>query len=76
MDLLKELLDLQKDMVVFLLSMLEGMFKLLSSSNKSSMRIYLCNLLTLVSVLKGTLLMELLENKWWTCWWSRQAMFR
>lgn len=35
MDLLKELLDLQKDLVVFLLSMLEGMFKLLSSSNKS-----------------------------------------
>lgn len=29
MDLLIELLDLQKDMVVFLLSMLEGKFKLL-----------------------------------------------
>lgn len=31
-NLLIELLDLQKDMVVFLLSMLEGKFKLLLSS--------------------------------------------
>lgn len=31
MDLLIELLDLQKDMVVFLISMLEGKFKLLLS---------------------------------------------
>lgn len=66
-DLLKELLNLQKDMITMMLSMLEG-------NVVNGINCFLCSLLTKDLQIYPLCLQAPLANRWWTPWSNRLAM--
>lgn len=71
-DLLQELLNLQKDLIVMLLSMLEGENKIVVQYF-SFLAVQFNRLAFFCQVMSS---MAPSGNRWWTHWWSRQEMLR